>query len=119
MYDCPVCGYGALQKPPRDHSICPCCGVEFGLDDAGPCRLPEIHASLRRRWVARNAKWHSRRVSPPHNWNAWSQLIKANFFGDIPWRWSIVPEGSTVVPSLVPIDCIIANNNKVETVTTL
>src|ERR1700678_2745929 len=96
MYVCPVCGYDNLRKPPRDHSICPSCGVEFGYDDAGPRPAAEIHASLRRRWVARDAKWHSRRIPPPPNWNAWVQLIRAGYGSDITWETSFsIAETST------------------------
>ena len=34
MYLCPVCGYHKLEDPPRDFTICPSCGTEYGFDDA-------------------------------------------------------------------------------------
>jgi len=33
-YRCPVCFFDELPYPPRDYHICPCCGTEFGNDDA-------------------------------------------------------------------------------------
>ena len=39
MNICPVCGYGELHEPAYDRfgcasfEICPCCGIEFGLED--------------------------------------------------------------------------------------
>lgn len=52
---CPVCGYlGCLIE---DWHICPCCGTEFGYDDAG-----RTHAELRRRWIDGGMKWWSKRM---------------------------------------------------------
>lgn len=85
MFECPVCGYDKLAKPPVDFSICPCCGTEFGYSDAGPESLAETHAFLRRRWIARGAQWHSRYTAPSPGWNPWIQLIKAKHVGDIPY----------------------------------
>ena len=31
---CPVCMFDRLPYPPADYHICPCCGTEFGNDDA-------------------------------------------------------------------------------------
>ena len=33
MHTCPVCGYDQLSEPPKDFTICPSCGTEFGYDD--------------------------------------------------------------------------------------
>jgi hypothetical protein len=39
---CNICGYPNLRLPPRDETgashfnICPCCGCEFGYEDATP-----------------------------------------------------------------------------------
>ncbi len=86
MHICPVCGYDALRRPPKDHTICPCCGVEFGYDDAGPVSAKEMHAALRRRWIDRDAKWHSLRVPRPDDWNPWVQLAKARLPYDVSWQ---------------------------------
>ena len=55
MNICPVCGYNALHEPAYDRfgcasfEICPCCGIEFGYDDARRSHetLREPNGSLR------------------------------------------------------------------------
>jgi len=86
MHRCPVCGYNALKEPPDDSfEICPCCGVQFGYDDASPmAALDVVRAGLRRRWIASGAKWFSRYVHPPAGWNYQDQLIEAGFYPDHP-----------------------------------
>ena len=79
--DCPVCGYKKLTKPPLNFSICPCCGTEFGYDDA---KL--FHAELRRQWALAGARWFSRAVNPTPEWNPWLQLINAGFYDALPFR---------------------------------
>lgn len=69
-YTCPVCGYDELTQPPRDYMICPCCFTEFGYDD-----FTFSPAELRGRWITNGANWHSRRTTPPANWNAAEQLL--------------------------------------------
>jgi hypothetical protein len=71
-YICPICGYPELNRPPQDYTICPCCGVEFGYED-----FTASHADLRAEWLASGARWFSKRVSPPHDWNAQRQLTAA------------------------------------------
>jgi len=51
-HTCPVCGYNALEFPPRDHSICACCGTEFGYDDR-----VLTHQQLRDEWVSKGCLW--------------------------------------------------------------
>jgi len=69
-YRCPVCFYDNLPYPPRDYHICPCCGTEFGNDDA------ELsHGQLRELWIASGAHWFFG-TSPP-GWNKWIQLASA------------------------------------------
>jgi len=70
MHDCPVCGY-AMEDIPADYNICPCCGTEFGYNDAGIS-----HAELREEWVKRGALWWSPVDPPPPGWNAAEQLKK-------------------------------------------
>lgn len=67
-YLCPVCLFPGLPYPPRDYHICPCCGTEFGNDDA---RFS--HAQLREMWIADDATWFF--GNPPIRWNPWMQLI--------------------------------------------
>ncbi|HEU5088394.1 MAG TPA: hypothetical protein VFT99_13150 [Roseiflexaceae bacterium] len=71
QHQCPVCGYGGLRESPHAHTfeICPCCGIEFGYDDA-----TSSHAELRAEWIAAGAHWWSEYTPPPPNWNAADQL---------------------------------------------
>lgn len=47
-WDCLVCGHPGLEEDPRrsTHEICPCCGTQFGYDDA-----QASHAELRQAWL--------------------------------------------------------------------
>jgi hypothetical protein len=78
---CPVCGYclgqPAWAKAGASFAICPCCGTQFGLDDAGPGGANErsrTHARLRQRWVEGGLKWWSEATPMPWGWNAREQL---------------------------------------------
>lgn len=77
-YGCPVCGYRGLEEAPRDErgeasfEICPCCGTEFGYDDA-----TRSYSELRDGWVARGAPWFSAAQQPPAGWEAAKQLREA------------------------------------------
>lgn len=72
-YQCPVCGYNRLSKPPQDYTICPCCGTEFEVDD-----FDKTYDQLRAEWL-RNPVWSSRRVAKPTGWSPYTQL--ANLSG--------------------------------------
>lgn len=78
-YTCPVCGWPELSEPPYDESgcasfeICPCCGVEFGYDDAVK---GETHERARARWIAGGMKWWSTSRPAPKDWNAPRQLAR-------------------------------------------
>jgi hypothetical protein len=78
-YLCPVCGYPDLDVPPYDEAgcatfnICPCCGTEFGYDDAA-----RQHAEIRKRWIGDGMRWWSGSQSPPRGWDPESQLERAN-----------------------------------------
>lgn len=59
-YICPVCGYSELDEPPYDletnapsFNICPCCGCEYGYDDA----TPQAKTNYRKKWIAQGANW--------------------------------------------------------------
>jgi len=67
-YTCPVCFFPKLPYPPRDYHICPCCGTEFGNDDAD-----FSYAQLREMWLAGGASWFFGRA--PAGWHALLQLI--------------------------------------------
>jgi len=69
-FRCPVCMYGELPYPPSDYHICPCCGTEFGNDDA-----ELTHAELRDQWIEHGARWFF--GDPPTGWNAKQQLYGA------------------------------------------
>lgn len=75
---CPVCGYDGLNEPPYDihgsasFEICPCCGTEFGYQDA-----TVSHAILRQRWIDGGMHWSSDFGFPPEGWNPVEQLRKA------------------------------------------
>ena len=74
---CPVCLYPNLPYPPRDYHICPCCGTEFGNDDA-----EYSHDRLREMWIAGGANWFFGRA--PDYWNPWIQLVEGGRIGEIP-----------------------------------
>jgi hypothetical protein len=65
---CPVCGFG-LDFPPEDFNICPCCGTEFGYDDAS-----RSYSELRKRWLRDGALWWSQYLTPPLGWDPWEQI---------------------------------------------
>jgi hypothetical protein len=79
-YRCLVCGYDQMPHPPRDYSICPCCGVEYAIDDAF-----DSHLDIRNEWLRRGAPWFSRLkpYAPPANWNAWEQLDSVGYRYDV------------------------------------
>jgi len=68
MNTCPVCGFG-MRYPAENYNICPCCGTEFGLDDAYTSR-----DELRVHWLREGAKWWSPVELPPQNWDPFRQL---------------------------------------------
>lgn len=81
---CPVCGY-VMRHLPIDFHICPCCGTEFGYDDAG-----RTHADLRASWLRSGAQWWSPNQAPPPNWDPYTQIdnltfpLQAVLFGTLP-----------------------------------
>jgi hypothetical protein len=68
-YYCPVCAYTDLSSPPRDHTICPCCGTEFGYDDHR-----KNWDELRQEWMQSGAKWFSDATQKPDHWAPYQQL---------------------------------------------
>ncbi|MGO4128407.1 hypothetical protein AB4Z01_28705 [Inquilinus sp. YAF38] len=77
-FACPVCGFPGLDEAPRDEhgcasfEICPCCGIEFGYEDA-----MTSHSELRARWIAGGKRWWSYK-GPPPDWDADTQLTRIN-----------------------------------------
>src|SRR5438477_9835598 len=75
-YRCKMCGYDQMPDPPNRHNICPCCGIEYGVDDAF-----ESYEELRNDWLRAGAPWFSQ-LEPyvvPAGWNAWDQLDRAGY----------------------------------------
>lgn len=71
-YDCPVCGYPDLSRPPQDDLICACCGTHFGYHDYGT-----TYEELRAQWIANGARWSVRSIPSPAGWDALCQLSTA------------------------------------------
>jgi hypothetical protein len=95
MYQCKVCAYSEMPYPPADYNICPCCGVEYSVDDAF-----ESHYELRDRWLSSGANWFSRRdpYIRPVNWSAWDQLDLAGFPYSVARPPSIVKDTVELAP---------------------
>jgi hypothetical protein len=77
---CPVCGLqldrAAWDGNESSLDICPCCGIQFGYDDATPKGIEgrkEIHCDWRRRWIEEGMKWRGVEKPPP-DWNPTLQL---------------------------------------------
>ncbi|MGO1080013.1 hypothetical protein [Inquilinus sp. CA228] len=75
-FACPVCRFPGLEEAPYDEhgcasfDICPCCGTQFGYDDA-----TTGHSELRARWIAGGKRWWSEK-GPPADWGAETQLAQ-------------------------------------------
>ncbi|MBD2515561.1 hypothetical protein H6G93_11155 [Nostoc sp. FACHB-973] len=71
---CPVCGYLYLKYPPYDEygcpssEVCPCCGTEFGYDDAN-----NTHEELRNKWIEKGMQWLMEEQKPM-DWDVIIQL---------------------------------------------
>jgi len=75
-FQCHVCGFPELERPAYDlemnqplFDICPCCGCEFGYNDATP-KARERHL---KEWIKQGAIWFKPDVRPP-KWDLVSQL---------------------------------------------
>ena len=75
---CPVCGYNKMSRPPAAGYICPCCGIEFELDDD-----EKNHEQLRAEWIANGCRWWSHAVTPQAGWDAIEQLKQAGHGHDL------------------------------------
>ena len=75
-----MCGFAGLVEPPIDptgsptYSICPCCGTQFGADDA-----EKPYSQLRQEWIEHGMEWWSEREPAPSGWDARKQLERATF----------------------------------------
>lgn len=75
-YTCPVCGFPDLDQPPWEpdtgvpsFDICPCCGCEFGYNDA----TVKAKERYRKEWIAGGAHWFEPELKPP-DWDLSKQL---------------------------------------------
>lgn len=78
---CPVCGYDlgfpAWDSGSPSDEICPCCGIQFGYDDAagGEAQLRrQTYDKWRADWVADGMPWRSAGIRRPENWEPRVQL---------------------------------------------
>jgi hypothetical protein len=78
---CPVCGHSLDFKPWRGDSaadeLCPCCGIQFGYDDAAggdPDERKRVHREWRQRWISSGMPWSSVGKKPPPDWDPREQL---------------------------------------------
>lgn len=76
-YTCHVCGYPELSDPPwgddgksSSFDICPCCGVEYGYEDAREAAM----LKFRQQWIASGGKWFNERLKP-RDWDMKKQLL--------------------------------------------
>ncbi len=74
-YRCRVCGL-LIESPPWGldgrtplYEHCPCCGVEFGYQDATTVGAKKF----REAWLATGAKWSESEKTPP-DWSPTEQL---------------------------------------------
>ncbi len=79
FYSCPVCGFSQMRSAPRNHSICPSCGTEFGYDD-----FSVSQRTIRNEWLKAGTPWFSFRTRPPFQWNGFRQVIEAGLEFDVP-----------------------------------
>ena len=82
---CRVCGLGLGGFLPwgedgvtPSYSICPCCGVEFGLEDSGLSNV----LSARDFWLEQGAQWFQSEEKPP-SWDKDKQML------NIPDEWTL------------------------------
>jgi hypothetical protein len=78
---CPACGF-ELDEPAwsdgfGSQEICPCCGLQFGYDDAcgGRSDLREgFYIGWRVRWIKEGHPWSGARTRRPPEWSPTKQL---------------------------------------------
>jgi len=103
---CPVCFYPDLAQPPREFSICPCCGTEFGVDDYSPSDIsPDvIHRELRWQWLERGAPWFDPGTLEPDEWSGFEQIWKSPYWLRNAVSTAAPTERKTVAPSGFVVD---------------
>ena len=80
---CPVCGaslnFTPWCGPSAADETCPCCGIQFGYDDAAGGSLDdrqEIYANWRRLWIGDGMPWRSKGQKAPKDWDPSVQLVR-------------------------------------------
>jgi hypothetical protein len=105
-YQCPVCGYAHLSRPPEEFLICPSCGTEFGYDDAAPDWQPSsIYRRLRAQWISDGMPWFSHAIAPPDGWDPYVQLRRAGLitpFATVGATSTNVNAGRFAIPRVIP-----------------
>jgi hypothetical protein len=66
-----------MGSGPSDE-ICPCCGIQFGYDDASG-RHEEVYEAWRRQWMDSGMKWWSKREKP-ESFDRADQLLRLRQF---------------------------------------
>jgi hypothetical protein len=77
-YRCPVCGFLELHEPPYtpcggSYEICPACGYQFGVSDDD---LGITAEDWRAAWISSGAKWSSKGIAEPVDWDPSKLLAK-------------------------------------------
>ncbi|MCD8032141.1 MAG: hypothetical protein LUF85_15295 [Bacteroides sp.] len=73
--NCRVCGLFIQDKPWGEngktptYEICPCCGVEFGVEDY----TKESTKEYREKWIESGCQWFDKKEKP-ENWNLSLQM---------------------------------------------
>lgn len=84
MFSYHVCRYPDLDEPPYDQhgyasfDIYPCCGTEFGYDDANTS-----HDELREKWIKIGFKWLVKASMSKFGWDPIKQLSDAGLSFDL------------------------------------
>ena len=89
LHRCPACGT-ALDFAPwhggsSSDEICPCCGIQFGYDDAAGGdaeRRRQVYDSWREKWIAGGMQWTSTGRAAPSDWDPKRQLEEIGIFVD-------------------------------------
>lgn len=82
--NCPVCGFdlgfAAWVGNSASDEICPCCGIQFGYDDAADgniVRRRSIYVEWRQTWITEGMPWRGNQARKPEHWDPAKQLSNA------------------------------------------
>ena len=89
---CPVCGYELDFAPWQgiysSDEICPCCGIQYGYDDAAGGDMNKrhlIYKKWRNRWIKEGMPWKSIESPKPDRWDPIQQLQEGgSSFDELP-----------------------------------